>query len=161
MSETAIAERNLGSWDTVSAGYHAGVRIATDGVYYGPLASGERDLCLLGDVRGKQVIEIGCGGGRNTIALARWGATCSGIEPPPFQLVHARRLASQHGIGIQFDTGMAEDLGEFADSSFDIALLFYTLDYSANQRQSFVKAWRVLKVVYSLPEKERLRRLDA
>jgi ubiquinone/menaquinone biosynthesis C-methylase UbiE len=161
MPETAIAELNLRSWDTISASYQAGARIATDGVHYGPLAPSEQELCLLGDVRGKQVIEIGCGGSLNAIAFARWGTTCVGIDPSPLQLAHGRRLGSQHGVGIQFATGMAEDLGEFSDSTFDIALLSYAFDYVTNLRQAFVEAWRVLKVVYSLPEKERLRGLDA
>jgi len=113
MSETTSAELNRRSWDTISASYHAKTLIATDDVHYGPVAPGERELCLLGDVRGKQVIEIGCGGGQNAIALARWGATCVGIDPSPAQLAHARRLGNQHGMRIQFATGMAEDLGEF------------------------------------------------
>jgi hypothetical protein len=69
MPDTAIAELNLQNWDTISASYQAGARIATDGIHYGPLAPGEQELCLLGDVCSKQVIEIGYGGCLNASAF--------------------------------------------------------------------------------------------
>ncbi|HSR35450.1 MAG TPA: hypothetical protein VLY63_33190, partial [Anaerolineae bacterium] len=70
-------ERNRQSWDTISANYQAHTRISTDDVHYGPLAPGERELGLLGNILGKHILEIGCGGGQNSIALTKWGATCA------------------------------------------------------------------------------------
>jgi hypothetical protein len=48
VSEIATAELNRQSWDTISAHYQAGTRIATDNVHYGPPAPGEREVRLLG-----------------------------------------------------------------------------------------------------------------
>ena len=63
MYEHESIDCNRRSWNTVSASYQAERRISTDDVHYGPLAPGERELRLLGDVAGRCVIEIGCGGG--------------------------------------------------------------------------------------------------
>jgi len=136
---------NRRSWDTISAQYQANTRISTDDVHYGPLAPGERELHLLGDVAGKRIIEIGCGGGQNSIALTKWGATCVGIDPSPAQLDHARRFALENGVEVQFVEGVAEDLSGFPDSGFDIALSSYAFDYVTDLRRAYDEAWRVLK----------------
>ena len=139
-------ELNRRSWDTISAPYQANTRISTDDVHYGPMAPGERELGLLGDVSGKRVIEIGCGGGQNSIALTKWGATCVGVDPPPAQIAHARRLALENEVEVQFIVGMAENLSAFPDSGFDIALSSYAFDYVTDLRRAYDEAWRVLKL---------------
>ncbi|MBE9507034.1 MAG: class I SAM-dependent methyltransferase [Chloroflexi bacterium] len=170
MYEHKTIEMNRRSWDTISAHYQASTRISTDDVHYGFLAPGERELGLLGDgsaetcaerfavtqrnrsaeasprsVVGKRVIEIGCGGGQNSIALSKWGATCVGIDPSPAQIAHARRLALENGVEAQFVEGMAEDLSAFPDGSFDIALSSYAFDYVTDLRRAYDEAWRVLR----------------
>ena len=52
-------ELNRRSWDTISTQYQAHTRISTDDVHYGPLAPGECELHPLGEVAGKQVLEVG------------------------------------------------------------------------------------------------------
>jgi ubiquinone/menaquinone biosynthesis C-methylase UbiE len=145
MGESQTIQKNRRGWDTISASYQRERRIATDDVHYGPFAPGERELGLLGEVAGRRVIEIGCGGGQNAIALARWGASCVGVDPSPAQLAHARRLAAEHGVEVPFVTGLAEDLSAFPDDSFDLALSSYAFDYVADLRQAYAEAWRVLR----------------
>ena len=161
MNEPKTIELNRRSWDIISAHYQASTRISTDDVHYGSLSPGERELGLLGDssaeasaersaeasprsVAGKRVIEIGCGGGQNVIALTKWGATCVGVDPSLAQLAHARRLALDHRLDVQFIEGMAEDLSAFPDESFDIALSSYAFDYVTNLRRAYNEVWRVL-----------------
>ena len=153
MHEHKTIEMNRRSWDTISAHYQASTHISTDDVHYSTLAPGERELGLLGDgsaeslrsVTGKRVIEIGCGGGQNSIALSKWGATCIGIDPSPAQIAHARRLAIENGVEVQFVEGIAEDLSAFPDGSFDIALSSYAFDYVTDLRRAYDEAWRVLR----------------
>jgi len=146
MYEHKTIELNRRSWDTISANYQASTRILTDDVHYGSLAPGERELGLLGNVADKRVIEIGCGGGQNSIALAKWGATCVGVDPSPAQIAHARQLALENGVEVQFIVGAAEDLGTFPDGSFDIAISSYAFDYVTDLRQAYatICTWRVL-----------------
>jgi SAM-dependent methyltransferase len=145
MYDHETIELNRRSWDTISARYQTSTRISTDDVHYGSLAPGEREMGLLGDVAGKRVIEIGCGGGQNSIALAKWGATCVGVDPSPAQIAHARRLALGSNVVVQFIVGVAGDLSAFPAAHFDIALSSYAFDYVTDLRRAYNEAWRVLK----------------
>ncbi len=144
MVDHKTIELNRRSWNALSAQYQAHTRISTDDVHYGSLAPGERELRLLGEVAGKRVIEIGCGGGQNSIALTKWGATCIGVDPSPAQLDHARRLAREIGVEVHFVEGVAENLSPFPDESFDIVLSSYAFDYVTDLRRAYDEAWRVL-----------------
>jgi ubiquinone/menaquinone biosynthesis C-methylase UbiE len=144
MYDHRTIELNRRSWDTISAHYQASTRISTDDVHYGPLAPGERELGLLGDVSGKRIIEIGCGGGQNSIALTKWGATCVGVDPSAAQIAYAQQLALENGVEVQFVIGVAEDLSAFPDESFDIALSSYAFDYVTDLQRAYREAWRVL-----------------
>jgi SAM-dependent methyltransferase len=144
MYDHRTIELNRRSWDTISAHYQASTRISTDDVHYGPLAPGEQELSLLGDVGGKRIIEIGCGGGQNSIALTKWGATCVGVDPSAAQIAYAQQLALENRVEVQFVIGVAEDLSAFPDGSFDIALSSYAFDYVTDLRRAYDEAWRVL-----------------
>jgi ubiquinone/menaquinone biosynthesis C-methylase UbiE len=144
MSQDTL-ERNRQSWNRISPHYQAQRRISTDDVHYGPLAPGERELGLLGDVRGKHILEIGCGGGQNSIALAKWGASCTGLDPSSAQLEHARCLAQMEGVTVRFVNGVAEDLGAFAEGTFDLVLSSFALDYVTDLQRTYGEASRVLR----------------
>ena len=153
MYEHETIDRNRQSWNTISARYQAHVRISTDDAHYGPLAPGERELGLLGDgpgdppsrLAGKRVLEVGCGGGQNAVALTKWGATCVGVDPSAAQLAHARQLARAEGVAVQFVEGVAEDLAAFPDEGFDLVLSSYAFDYVTDLERAYAEAWRVLK----------------
>ena len=52
----------------------AWVDLSTDIVQYGPDIPTEADLRLLGNLENKRVLELGCGGGPNAVAMAKQGA---------------------------------------------------------------------------------------
>ncbi len=81
------------AWNRTSAGYQRLHQIPTDAAHYGPWAPDESELRLLGDVRGKRILEIGCGGGQCSIAFARQGAIAVGIDLSDEQLAFASQLA--------------------------------------------------------------------
>ncbi len=58
-------------WNIISRAYQENIRVSLEDVHYGPISPGERELKLLGDVKGKDVLEIVCGEGQNTIVLAK------------------------------------------------------------------------------------------
>jgi ubiquinone/menaquinone biosynthesis C-methylase UbiE len=145
MQERDTLDLNRQGWNTISASYQRERRISTDDVHYGPMAPGERELGLLGEVRGKRILEVGCGGGQNAIVLAKWGAICTGLDPSDAQLAHARKLAREHGVEVRFVNGIAEDLREFSTESFDLVLSSFAFDYVADLLQAYREAWRVLR----------------
>jgi len=145
MADHETLELNRCGWNTISASYQRERRISTDDVHYGPLAPGERELGLLSDVHGKQVLEVGCGGGQNAIVMAKWGATCTAVDPSDAQLAHARGLAEEHGVEVQFANATAEDLSIFAAERFDLVLSSFAFDYVTDLQRAYQEAWRVLK----------------
>src|SRR5215467_328105 len=76
---------------------------------------------LLGDVRGKDVLELGCGDGENTVLLAHRGARVCGVVVSDAMVNLARRRAQANGFvkGVEFGVGSAHEL-PFRDGSFDV-----------------------------------------
>ncbi|PIX31476.1 class I SAM-dependent methyltransferase, partial [Candidatus Bathyarchaeota archaeon CG_4_8_14_3_um_filter_42_8] len=122
-------------WNIISKDYQSSVRISLDDVHYGPISSGEKELKLLGEVVGKEILEIGCGGGQNTIVLAKWGARSVGLDISEEQIKYATRLARKHKVKVQFYVGNMEDMDMFNDESFDIILSSFAIGYSENPGQ--------------------------
>lgn len=141
--EERIQSEIIKAWENLSDYYQKSTRISTYDVHYGPLAYGEEKLHLLGDVKGKKVLEIGCGGGQNTIALARWGATAYGVDPSYTQILYARRLAAQSNVDATFVTASAEAV-PFKEH-FDIVLSSYAFGYVANIENAYQEVRKILK----------------
>ena len=78
-------------------------------------------------VRGKNVLDIGCGDGRFALGLAPLAVRVEGIDPDPGAIAAARKGARALGLGnVKFSVGAAQKL-RFPDSSFDTVLLSWTL----------------------------------
>ena len=48
------------AWDRHSAAYQDAAKLSTSVAHYGPDIATEADLRLLGDLKGKKVLELGC-----------------------------------------------------------------------------------------------------
>ncbi|MDD5071795.1 MAG: class I SAM-dependent methyltransferase [Patescibacteria group bacterium] len=123
-----MAVDNVWKKDAFCSGYFARVKINTDNVHYGWLAPGEKDLKLLGCVKGKKILEIACGAAQNSIALAKQGAICTGIDISPAMLRRAKILAEDNRIKIELLEGDCSDLLKVLNhpgSYFDIIISSY------------------------------------
>jgi SAM-dependent methyltransferase len=94
---------------------------------------------LLGDVRGKTVLEYGCGDGSNTLVLARRGAKVKALDISPDLIsVACRRLAANRiSANVEFIVGSAHDLplpDESVDVVFGMAILHH-LDLTLSARE--------------------------
>ncbi|MFY1702905.1 class I SAM-dependent methyltransferase [Micromonospora sp. WMMA1923] len=81
----------------------------------------ERELGILGEVTGRVVLDLGCGGAGWARRLAGEGATVVGIDAAARQLTHAVAAAPTGGARVGLVNGDAERL-PFADGSFDLAV---------------------------------------
>jgi SAM-dependent methyltransferase len=123
--------------------------------HYGPDIGTEADFRLLGDLKGKRVLELGCGGAQCSIAFARQGATAIGIDFSVEQLAYARHLCEREGIKVELRQGDLADLAFLRADSVDLVFSAYTLGSVEDLNRVFRQVHRVLKpnapLVFSLP----------
>ncbi len=55
--------------------------------------------------KGGRVLDVGCGLGMQTIALAKLGYQCTGFDVSPTAIHHARQLAEREGVNVSFTVG--------------------------------------------------------
>jgi SAM-dependent methyltransferase len=85
----------------------------------------ESAVGALPDVRGKDVVDLGCGTGYFSAWLKRRGAQrVVGVDVTPAQLATARQLDDEFGLGLELVEANAEETG-LPDASFDLALSEY------------------------------------
>jgi SAM-dependent methyltransferase len=132
-------------WNIISRSYQKKTRISLEDVHYGPISAGESELKLLGNVKDKDVLEIGCGGGQNAIALAKWGARSVGLDISEKQIRHARKLATEEGVKVSFHVRNMEDLSIFNDETFDIVLSSFAIEYADDIPRVLSEVFRVLR----------------
>lgn len=142
MNEDSFTER---TWDRLSDDYQAAHKIPTKYIHYGPLCPTEDDLRLLGDVTGRNVVELGCGGGQCSIAFAKRGARVIGVDLSERQLSYARKLASKENVNVKFIKAEIENLSAIPDGSQDIAFSAYAFQYVKNLRAGLDEVYSVLK----------------
>jgi SAM-dependent methyltransferase len=104
----------------------------------------EARLRVLGDLRGKDVLELGCGGGQWSINLARGGARPVGMDLSIRQLAHARRLMAEAGVSFALVNGDAERT-PFADESFDVVFCDHGAMTFADPRCAVPEVARLLR----------------
>ena len=119
---TAHAARNRAIWDGYSDEYQAkhGDQLAVSGgLAWGTTQVPEADIHVLGDVAGRDILELGCGAAQWSIGLAKLGARPVGLDLSERQLTHARRLMAEAGVEFPLINGTAEAV-PLPDASFDI-----------------------------------------
>ncbi|MBW3022960.1 class I SAM-dependent methyltransferase [Candidatus Woesearchaeota archaeon] len=132
-------------WNESSKWYQKGTKVGTKSAHYGPCAPDESELKLLGNVKGKKILEIGCGGGQCSIAFAKQGAKCTGIDLSREQLKFAEHLAKKNKVKIKFIRGDIQKLKGIKSNSYDIVFSAFALQYSPNLTLCFKQVHRVLK----------------
>ncbi|HLC32815.1 MAG TPA: methyltransferase domain-containing protein [Candidatus Nanoarchaeia archaeon] len=131
-------------WEKTSAHYQKQCDIPID-VHYGPGSPNEKKLKLLGDVRGKKILEIGCGGAQCGIALAKQGAHVIGIDISGEQLKFAWALAKKNQVKIRLLQGDIKKLPQIKPNSQDIVFSAFALLYVDDLKSCFEEVHRVLK----------------
>ncbi len=84
---------------------------------------------------GARVLDVGCGGGLLCEALARAGASVTGIDLAPGMIEVARLHASDQPLEIDYRVASAESLAETAAGSFDIVTSMEMLEHVPDPHQ--------------------------
>jgi SAM-dependent methyltransferase len=138
---------NLRLWERQSARYdkrHAHVLGGARAMAWGLWRIPESGLGALGDVRGRDVLELGCGAARWSLALARQGARVVGIDLSPTQLSHAVRLQHRSARRVALVRGDAERL-PFEGQVFDLVFCDWGAMTFADPFRTVPEVARVLR----------------
>lgn len=135
--------------------YQTKAGLSLDAVHYGPDIGDESDLRLLGDLRGRRVLELGCGAAPASIAFARQGAIAIAVESSDELVATARRRCEQEEVRVELRRGDLADLAFVRADSVDLVFSAFALAFVEDLSRVFRQVHRVLKVgaplVFSLP----------
>jgi 2-polyprenyl-3-methyl-5-hydroxy-6-metoxy-1,4-benzoquinol methylase len=103
---------------------------------------------LLGGLEGKTILDVGCGVGSNSLALAVRGAAVHAIDVSPEAVRLTRENARRFNISLAGVHVMSATHLAFPDETFDavcgVAILHHVLHHTLGQ-QLMDQMWRVLK----------------
>ncbi|WP_342661185.1 2-methoxy-6-polyprenyl-1,4-benzoquinol methylase, mitochondrial [Rhodococcus ruber] len=138
-------------WDADAADYHRthgeflGVDSADGEFVWCPEGLHEDDVHLLGDVSGKDVLEVGCGSAPCARWLAGRGARAVGLDISMGMLARGQAAMDRGGPRVPLVQAGAEDL-PFADESFDIVCsAFGAVPFVADSARVMREVARVLR----------------
>ncbi|MFB9952292.1 class I SAM-dependent methyltransferase [Rhizobium puerariae] len=101
-------------------------------------------LDMLPQVEGLRGLDLGCGEGTNTRAVARLGARMTGLDIAPTFLRYARETEEKDPLGIDYLLGEGLRI-DFPEASFDFVTAFMSMMDMADQRAMLKEVTRVLK----------------
>jgi SAM-dependent methyltransferase len=134
---------NTQAWDRLAA--RRGEAGSAFTVQFGPDLPTEADLRLCGELKGRRVLDIGCGAGENAVAMARQGAHVIAIDVSSAQLALGRKLAEIAEVRVEWHQGDAADLAFLRADSIDLALAATVVHEIEDLDRLFRQVHRVLR----------------
>ncbi len=98
-------------------------------------------------LKGARILEIGCGTGASTVALAEQGAEVIGVDIDEPAMAAARDRARLHGERATFVSCNATEVAErFAGERFDLIIYFAALEHMTHEErlESMAGTWAML-----------------
>lgn len=114
-------------------------------VEYGVDVPDDSELRLCGDVRGKRVLLLGVGDGRNAIVFARQGAHVIALDSSDVTLAAARRLATDAEARVEWHESDPAALAFLRADSIDLAFAGGLLPAIEDVDRLFRQVHRVLR----------------
>ena len=135
-------------WTRSNAEYtnaRARQRWAQEEIDWGVWKNPESEVQVLPDLRGLEVIELGCGTAYFGAWLKKHGAArVVGVDITPAQLATARAMNEEFGLGLEFVEANAEDV-PLPDASFDLAFSEYGASIWCDPYKWIPEAARLLR----------------
>lgn len=145
-NESDQALTNRAYWDRTSDEYQQRHRefIGRPEPRWGIWQIAESELQVLGNVSGRDVLELGCGAAQWSILLAAQGARPVGLDNSARQLEHARKAMADAGVAFPLIHGSAESVPLPAES-FDVVFCDHGALTFADPRKVVPEAARLLR----------------
>ena len=143
MSEHEFSEADVARhWDANADGWATEVRQGHDVAR--EWLNNPAFLAFIGDLRGRRVLDAGCGEGYNTRILARAGARMTGVDISPRMIELAVEEERRAPLGIRYVCASYAELGAFAHAAFDAVVSFMALMDGPRFELAMTEAFRVL-----------------
>lgn len=138
-----------------SPGGSDGMALASDVLQYGPGLPPESELKLLGHVDGRRILDLGCGAGAGSVALAKAGARVIAVDEDAANVATTRDNAEREGVRVETHHGPLPELAFVRADTIDAAVSVYGLAAADDLDRIFRQVHRVLRperpLVFSLP----------
>ena len=142
MADTTLTEKARKDWNRLALDYQA---FRKERGTYNELVEVPAMLELIGDVKGKRVLDAGCGFGYYSILLARSGATVTGIDISEKMIELAKNNAQEASVECQFFVCDVQNLSMLARNTFDIVVSSIVVGDLDSLEKAFSEVFRVLK----------------
>ncbi|MEO7142566.1 MAG: class I SAM-dependent methyltransferase [Bryobacteraceae bacterium] len=120
-------------------------RIGVQEAFESPAAVENRAiLALMGDLRGKRVLDVGAGLGESSVYFALLGADVTAVDLSPGMVECAVALGKLHGVGIQGVVQSGESL-DVPENHFDIVYIANTIHHVTDKERLFQQIHKALK----------------
>jgi len=144
---------NAMEWNEAAKSFSNFVREGKD--YFREKLNNPATFRLIGDVKGKKVLDLACGEGYNTRILARKGATVVGVDFSARLIELAREKETNDKLGITYYISDAAYMKDVQSNHFDLVVCFMALQDIENYEKALSEVARVLKengrFVFSIP----------
>ena len=100
---------------------------------------------LLGDVRGKRILDAGCGAGYLSRLLTENGGRVTGVDLSRKFIEIARGHEKRRSLGIRYEEADLANLSRFSTATFDIVASVYVLCDTRDCSKAICEIARVLK----------------
>jgi SAM-dependent methyltransferase len=147
VSEEESRRANGPDWDRYADEYQAthGDFLGNTGFVWGPEGLTEDEAGVLGDVTGREVLEVGSGAGQCSRWVRVHGGTSYGLDLSARQLQHSLRIDQETGIPVPSVRATATAL-PFAGDSFDVVFCsFGAMQFIAELEVAVTEVARVLR----------------
>jgi 2-polyprenyl-6-hydroxyphenyl methylase/3-demethylubiquinone-9 3-methyltransferase len=99
----------------------------------------------LADLAGKRVLDVGCGGGILSEAMARCGAEVTGIDLSEKPLKVAQLHLLESGLDVRYELISAEELQKTSSNSFDVVTCMELLEHVPDPSSTVAACARLAK----------------
>jgi cyclopropane fatty-acyl-phospholipid synthase-like methyltransferase len=129
-----ILEQNKNSWDAIADDWFGTTALPT----YGVLIPTETELNLFGNIKGKKVLDIGCGSGHSLKYLADKGASeLWGLDISTKQIENAKRFLTESGYATNLFNSPMEINPGIPTDYFDVVYSIYAIGWTLDMRTTF------------------------
>ncbi len=137
-----ILTQNKNSWNVIADDWFGTTALPE----YGCLIPKETELNLFGDVKGKKMLDIGCGSGHSLLYHGQSGADeLWGLDISEKQLKNADKLLCEHGYKSELFCSPMEANPGIPENYFDFVYSIYAIGWTTNMALTFTLVAAYLK----------------